>query len=301
MMPSAPFPIARAIDGQTRLLGVIGDPVAHSLSPAMHNLALELLQINARYLAFHVKPSQLAVAVRGFAAQGVLGFNATLPHKEALLKLMDWVDDEAMLMGAVNTVRIESDGRLLGYNTDAYGFHQAVESRFPGHLRDARVVVLGAGGAARGVVAGLALAGVGRITVANRTLTRAEHLIDSLTGPALARVERRAIPLEAAKLPLEGCTLLVNTTSAGMHGESLAAVAWHRLPAEAVVVDIIYAPSCTPFLQAAQKRGLRVQNGLEMLIRQGARSLQLWTGAEMPLAPVREHLERLLGARAGES
>ncbi|MEO5371300.1 MAG: shikimate dehydrogenase [Magnetococcus sp. DMHC-1] len=268
----------------------------HSLSPAMHNLALSYLGVNARYLAFHVKPSHLNDAVRGFVAQGVLGFNSTLPHKEALLKLMDWVDDEAMLMGAVNTVRIEPDGRLLGYNTDAYGFQMAMEMNFPKHMLGAEVVVLGAGGAARGVVTGLANGGVQRITVANRTLSRAEHLLDSLTGPNLARVDRRATPLEPHKLSLETCKLLVNTTSAGMHGESFQAVDLHRLPPDAVVVDIIYTPARTPFLQAAQNRGLKILNGLDMLVHQGARSFYIWTGQQMPVSRVKDYLERLLNS-----
>ncbi|MBF0177515.1 MAG: shikimate dehydrogenase [Magnetococcales bacterium] len=286
------------IDGATRIYGVIGNPVVHSLSPAMHNLAFQQAGINARYLPFHVKPSHLTEAVQGFVAQGVQGFNSTLPHKEALLKLMDWVDSEAMLMGAVNTVRIEPDGSLSGFNTDADGFYLAMQSRFPAHMQDAEVIVLGAGGAARGVLAGLAKGGVNRITLANRTLSRAEHLLDTMTGPGLAKVDRRAIPLVSEKLPLETCTLIVNTTSAGMHGESLSVVDMHRLPPGAVVVDIIYIPPCTPFLHAAQKCGLNVLNGLDMLIYQGARSFQIWTDMEMPVALVRTHLEHLLGSRA---
>ncbi|MBF0624735.1 MAG: shikimate dehydrogenase [Magnetococcales bacterium] len=280
------------IDGHTRLLGIIGDPVSHSLSPAMHNLAFLALGLNLRYLAFHVKPERLEEAVRGFAAQGMVGFNATIPHKEALVGLMDRLDDQVALLGAVNTVAIDSQGGLRGYNTDVHGFHAALEQAFPGRLQGARAVVLGAGGAARAVVAGLVAGGVTSITVANRTAERGQKLLEEL-APALGQVTCRGVPLTAERIPLEECELLVNTTSMGLHGEPISGVDVSRLPKEAVVNDIVYSPPVTPLMQAALTRGLGVLNGLDMLIHQGAQAFRIWTGREMPIPLIKAHLDGL--------
>ena len=280
-------------DGQTRLLGVIGDPIAHTLSPVMHNLALAQLKLNIRYLAFHVRPDQLANAVRGFAAMGMMGFNATVPHKEPLLALMDWLDPLAQRIGAVNTVSIDADGRLCGFNSDAQGFTDALAEQHPIELSKNPVVVLGAGGAARGVVVGLLEAGTKKITVANRTQARAEQLIHDLQHHYPQAI-LQAAPLEAEKLPLEESGLLVNTTTLGLHGENIQMVNMARLPQSALVYDIVYKPNETPLLQEAKKHNLAILNGLGMLIHQGARAFEIWTGQTMPVLKVRERLAALL-------
>ena len=286
-------PFARIPNGQTRLLGVIGHPIAHTLSPAMHNPALAWLGLNMRYLAFHVHPDKLADAVRGFVAIGMAGFNATVPHKEALLPLMDWVDPLAQRIKAVNTVVIDGDGTLRGYNTDAQGFTDALaESNWnatPAQLDGVSVLVLGAGGAARGVVVGLLEAGTRHITVANRTLLRAEQLVCDL-APWYPQAKLTAVPLEGAPLPLATCDLLVNTTLLGLEGEKMEMINMQLLPTTALVYDIVYTPRETPLLHAARQQRLATLNGLGMLIHQGSRAFTLWTGHNMPVEQVRERL-----------
>ncbi|MBF0182487.1 MAG: shikimate dehydrogenase [Magnetococcales bacterium] len=269
-----------SIDGKTRLLGVIGDPVRHSLSPAMHNLACAELGLNYCYLPMHVAPENLRKAVEGMRAIGMVGFNATIPHKEALVPMMDELDPVAAMIGAVNTVAIAPDGRLRGYNTDVYGFTTALRAACDLSLADAAVVVLGAGGAARGVVAGLREMGVGRIVVVNRTESRAVALAESGQG-AVEAASWSALPGV-----LEGCRLLVNTTSLGLSGVGAGALDLAPLPDGAFVYDIVYSPPETPLMVAARARGLRAENGLGMLIHQGARAFEIWTGRQMPVARV---------------
>lgn len=295
--PAFDNPFTRIPNGQTRLLGVIGHPIAHTLSPAIHNPALAWLGLNMRYLAFHVHPAQLAAAVRGFVAIGLVGFNATVPHKEALLPLMDWVDPLAQRIGAINTVSIDTDGTLRGYNTDAHGFTDALQeaqtAERPLDLSRIQVVVLGAGGAARGVVVGLLEAGAKQIAVANRTPARAAQLIADLR-PYYPQATLIPLSLEAHDLPLESCDLLVNTTLLGLAGETIQMVQMSRLPATALVYDIVYTPRETPLLHAAKEQGLAVLNGLGMLIHQGSRAFEIWTGQKMPVTQVRERLLGLL-------
>lgn len=287
-------------DAQTRLLGVIGDPVAHSLSPAMHNPALAWLGLNYRYMAFQVHPDRLREAVHGFRAMGMVGFNATIPHKEALLREMDWLHPLAQWIGAVNTVAIDPDGTLRGYNTDAQGFTDDLAGYFSGDLQATEVVVLGAGGAARGVVVGLLEEGAARITVANRTLERAERLVTELASHyPWATLTAAPLTLGAGQrekaLPLGNCRLLVNTTSLGMSGEGGGMVDLAPLPDDALVYDIVYNPRRTPLLQAAEARGLQVANGLGMLVHQGARAFKIWTGQEMPVERIRQRLMVAVG------
>lgn len=291
MSPSRQPPI----DAATRLLGVIGHPVGHSLSPAMHNLALERLGLNLRYLAFDIPPEQLAHAVTGMATLGMPGFNATIPHKEALLPLMTTLSPEAERIGAVNTVLLRPDGTRMGHNTDGDGFMTALRESWPGDLSTRRVVILGAGGATRAILDALLHAGVAAITVANRTTARAGEL-QRRFGAFHPNVPLSAVPLDPLALPLEQCDLLVNTTSQGLHGEALDAVDLARLPKTAAVCDIVYGRE-TPLLRTARAHGLTAIDGLGMLIHQGARAFQLWTGETMPVEPIRLHLQRILENR----
>ena len=279
-------------DGQTRLLGVIGDPIAHTLSPAMHNPALAWQRLNVRYLAFHVRPEKLADAVRGFVAMGMMGFNATVPHKEALLPLMDWIDPLAQRVGAINTVAIDDNGMLRGFNSDAQGFTDALAEVFTSNLSETPILVLGAGGAARGVVVGLLEAGAKSIAVANRTRIRAERLVADLSLH-YPQACLSAQSLKAEQLPLEHCGLLVNTTLLGLKGEAMGSVELRRLPTSALVYDIASMSQETPLLQEAKKYNLAVLDGLGMLIHQGARAFEIWTGHKMPVERVRAHLKGL--------
>ncbi|MBF0615063.1 MAG: shikimate dehydrogenase [Magnetococcales bacterium] len=275
----------------THVLAVIGDPIHHSLSPFMHNLAYaELGMKNRYYVPLHVRAERLTAAIEHMRALGIEGFNATIPHKENLVPLMHELDPMARTMGAVNTVVIHADGRLSGYNTDGYGFVQALRQVHAEPLTG-RILVLGAGGAARGVVAGLLQEGATAIRIMNRTPERAVTLAARFQ-PFFP--EQTVIPMPWSDT-LPACDLLINTTSLGMDSQAGAVPDLRQLPETALVYDIVYSPPMTPLLQTARLRGLQVENGLGMLIHQGARAFQIWTGQPMPVAAVEKGLRAQRG------
>ena len=246
------------------LAGVIGFPVGHSRSPAMMNAAFAALGLDWRYVKLPIPPERFRAAVRALPDSGYRGANVTLPHKLAARELADQLTDAAAAIGAVNTLTF-SDGRIAGDNTDAAGLLDAL-----GEARPATALVLGSGGAAR--AAAWALASVGaRVTVWNRTGERAKELASDLG-------------VEAAERPAEA-ELLVNATSVGLRaGDSLAGL---PLVDARVVVDLVYGDATTPIARWGEERGARVVGGLEVLVRQGARSLALWTGMRPPLDAMR--------------
>ncbi len=281
------------ITGATRLVGVMGWPVEHSLSPRMHNAAFAALGLDWVYVPFPVRPERLADAVRGLVALGFAGCNATVPHKAALVPLMDELTPIAAATGSVNTIVIRPDGSLLGDSTDGHGFLMDLRAHgveigpsanqhgddpstiaSPGHSVAApprhRVLVIGAGGAARAVVYALAEAGA-RVAVVNRTVAHAE---------ALWEAELSAHPFPAALPGLAAdARLIVNTTSLGLHGDA-DPLPWDpEIPfwPDQVVYDLIYHVR-TPFLRLAEAAGAHAIDGLGMLVYQGARSAALWTG-----------------------
>ncbi|MBF0192388.1 MAG: shikimate dehydrogenase, partial [Magnetococcales bacterium] len=258
-----------------QLFGVIGDPIHHSLSPFMHNLAYaERGMTHCRYLPFHVRAENLTEAVRDLRAQGVVGFNATIPHKENLVPLMDALDPMARMIGAVNTVVIQPDDRLIGYNTDGYGFITDLREVWGGSLHDIEILVLGAGGAARGVLAALLQEGAGSVWLMNRTHERAVVLAEEFSR---FFPDRLITPIPwTHTLPV--CQLVINTTSLGMDNATEAVPDLILLPPSALVYDIVYSPPVTPLLSAARARGLKIENGLGMLIHQGAKAFEIWTG-----------------------
>lgn len=279
------------IDAQTRLLGLIGDPVAHSLSPALQGLLIERLGLNYRYLAFRVRPEDLAPAVEGLRALGAVGFNVTVPHKEAIIPLLDALSDEAQALGAVNAVA-NRDGELIGHNTDWKGFLRPLQDRGIG-LQSQAAVVLGAGGAAAAAGYALARAGAARITLANRTMERARALARRLRRLELLEVE--LVPWEARALrrALEAASLLVHATPVGMwpHTEGIP-LDPSALHGALTVYDLVYNPLETRLLREAKRRGARTLGGLDMLIHQGLEALRLWTGApvRVEISPLRAHL-----------
>jgi shikimate dehydrogenase len=281
--------------GTTRVLGVIGHPVRHSFSPPMQNAALEALGLDYVYVPFEIAPADLPAAVAGFRAAGVVGINATIPHKQALLELVDHATDEARLTGTVNTLHFSADG-LIGDSTDGPGFVASLAASGCG-VEGRRAVLLGAGGSARAIGVALATAGAAEIVIANRTAARAQELA-ALLNTIRAGVAQ-AVPLDPAPdQALVAAELIVNTTSVGMHpnvaGEPL------RLPelrAEAWVVDIIYNPRETRFLQQARRQGVETMNGVAMLVHQGALSLRRWTGCQPPIAVMQTVLEQELAKR----
>ena len=267
------------IDGTTTVVGVLGAPISHTASPAMHNAAFAALKMNWTYLAFHVEPGALPGALNGIRALNFAGVNLTVPHKVAALDLLDEVDPDAKKLGAVNTVAVE-DGKLRGYNTDGYGFSKAILEEFNFSLKGKRVLVLGAGGAGRAIAVQCILDGAAKVRVANRTPGKASGFEElPLTSSAVAKV-------------IGDVDLLVNATSVGLRdGDSLGLNASLFSP-QLYVYDTIYRPAETALLQQAREGGARVANGLSMLLHQGARSFEIWTKDKMaPIAKMRQALK----------
>lgn len=282
------------IHGTTRIAGVWGWPVGHSLSPVMHNAAFQALKMDWCYVPFAVAPESLADAVRGIRALGIAGVNATIPHKQPLLALMDELDASALAVGAVNTIR-NTEGVLRGYSTDAEGFLGAL--RHEGfEPAGKRAVVLGAGGAARSIVTALAQAGATSIHIANRTVSRAETL--AALGAAQGCPRCKALPLAPDLLrdALSDAHLLVNTTSVGMHPheDDPLLVPEDALHSGLTVYDLIYNPPVTRLLAAATAHGAHAINGMRMLVYQGAASFRIWTGVAAPVAVMEDALRAAL-------
>jgi shikimate dehydrogenase len=272
------------ITGRTRLAGIMGWPISHSRSPALHNFWLDEHGIDGVYVPLAVRPDRLAEALRALPALGFRGCNLTIPHKERALAIVDHVDPAARRVGAVNTVVVRPDGTLEASNTDLFGFRENLREYAPEWNPTAGpAVVLGAGGAARAVVASLVAAGVTEIRLVNRTLGRAETLARDLAG---GRSRIAALHWEACEASLEGAGLLVNATSLGMAGEPLLDIDLSRLPIAAVVTDIVYVPLDTPLLVAARRRGNPTVDGLGMLLHQGRPGFEAWFGT--PVRATRE-------------
>lgn len=278
------------ISGKAKTAGVIGWPVAHSLSPRLHGYWLNQYAIDGVYIPLPIEPENIVDALRALPMLGFKGANVTVPHKEAALKIVDRVSDTARRIGAVNTIVCAADGSLDGDNTDAFGFITNVRIGAP-HWQPATgpALVLGAGGAARAVVAALLDAGVPEVRLANRTPQRAETVARAFAGNiTVVAWDERA---EAA----DGAMLLVNTTTLGMTGKAPLEMPLDALPAEAVVNDIVYAPLQTQLLQDARARNLTTVDGLGMLLHQARPGFEAWFGT---LPEVTEDLRRhVLGAK----
>jgi shikimate dehydrogenase len=265
---------------QPRLFGVLGDPVDHSLSPAMHNAGFAACGLPHLYLRWRVSPGELGQALREARRLDVGGLNLTVPLKEAALPLLDGLTAEAKRIAAVNTI-VFRRGRLIGDNTDARGFARSLRGRV--RLRGARAVLIGAGGSARAVAASLVAAGCREIVVANRTRTRAEALaawLHEVGAPSSS-----VVPLEALRrgAALEGAALIVNTTPVGLAGRSVAANIG-ATPRRCLIVDLVYGPRPSPFLREAARAGRPVLDGAPMLLHQGALAFEAWSERRAPLA-----------------
>ena len=272
-------------------LGIFGWPVAHSKSPQMHESAAQALGIALRYERFEVAPEGLAEAVRAKHAAGIDGYNLTVPHKVAIMSLVDEVAPAARAIGAVNTV-VRRGGRYLGDNTDAPGFVRSLDDAGI-QLRGANVVVLGAGGAARAAVVGLADAGAAEIRVLSRRPEQSKALCRSLADAVGCNLE--AAPLGEAGRYFGGASLLVQATSATLESNPDAQAFADSLPIEALpegaaVVDMVYKPLETTLLARANARGLPTIDGLGMLLHQGAIAFEMWTGFAPPLDVMRSAL-----------
>lgn len=275
------------ITSATQVAGVIGDPVAHSHSPVMHNAALAAAGLDWVYLAWRVRAGDLPAAVAGLRALGVRGFNVTVPHKAAILPLLDEIDEEAAAIGAVNTV-VCRDGRLRGENTDASGFLRSLEALgLP--PRGLRVVLVGAGGAARAVGYALVRARAATLQLANRTEARAVALAAELVARGATAVSAGGLESEAVRRALAEADLIVHATSAELTGGGLP-VPLEWLPAGRVFYDLAYGPAAAKACAAVRRQGLRAVDGEEMLLHQGALAFTRWTGRDAPLEVMRAAL-----------
>jgi shikimate dehydrogenase len=262
------------------LAGVMGWPVMHSRSPRLHNYWLAKYGLTGTYVPLAIRAGGLRAALRALPALGFSGTNLTIPHKEAALDLVDRIDPLALRIGAVNTVVVGPDGSLEGRNTDAFGFVESVREAAPGWRADAGpIVVIGAGGGARAVLAGLIDRGAREIRLINRTLARAEALAREHGGVV------RAVGWPERHAALEGAAMLVNTTSQGMAGEPPLELALDALPPRALVSDIVYIPRETPLIAAARSRGNPAVNGLGMLLHQARPAFQAWFGIMPEVTP----------------
>ena len=265
-------------------LGIIGYPIGHSMSPAFQQAALDACGVDARYVAYQVAPDEVEEFVSGLRQSGILGINVTVPHKLAVMPFLDEIDDWATEAGAVNTI-VNRQGRLTGHNTDGYGFLRALREGAGYEPQSRRTLILGAGGAARGVVLALAREGVGHLTIANRTPERAENLAE------LARnrgITAQAIPLSGTELTQAAADseLIVNCTTIGMThgpGEDETPLPGNAIPSTALVNDLVYNPLETRLLREAAQAGARTLGGIQMLVYQGAASFEMWLERPAPV------------------
>ncbi|MBT5570914.1 MAG: shikimate dehydrogenase [Alphaproteobacteria bacterium] len=277
--------------------GVMGWPVAHSLSPVLHGHWLKRYGIAGTYEAFPVQPDELPAAVNRLRDEGFRGTNLTVPHKEAAMALVDRIDDTARRIGAVNTLVLQDDGILSGTNTDAYGLIENIRAFAPDQLAakfgDRPVVILGAGGAARAALVGLADIGARKIRIVNRTVARAEALAEIVADQ---EVDVHAMGWNERANALGDAGLLVNTTTLGMQGQAPLDLDLGALPEAAVVNDIVYAPLETGLLAAARQRGNPAVDGLGMLLHQARAGFRAWFGVDP--AVDEELRQAVLAARA---
>ncbi len=266
--------------GTTQVVGIIGSPIRHSLSPTMQNAAFEACKLDYVYVPFAVAPDKLGDAISGLRALGVCGFNVTVPHKVSIIKFLDCLDCTAEDAGAVNTV-LSSNGRLVGYNTDGDGLIHSLKEDLNFIPGMDSIVIIGAGGAARGAVAALIRAGANRITIINRSYDNACILkkeMDLRNLDACIEVVKQNEPGENY---LVNASLVINTTSVGMNGDGMDFLDLSLLPSSAKVYDMVYSPAITPLMKDAAEKGIMVSNGLGMLAAQGEKAFNVWTG-QMP-------------------
>lgn len=280
------------ITGHTRLTALLGSPVAHSISPLMHNEAFQLLDLDYTYLCFEVNEETLPAAVDGLKACGIRGFNLTMPNKNKIVELLDELSPAARLIGAVNTV-VNDDGHLTGYNTDGVGYMQAVKDA-DYDITGKTITIMGAGGAATAICAQAALDGVEKIHIFARETSRfwdrtqklAENINSTLPCKAVLHENKDTAALAQA---ISESALLLNATSVGMAPNTEGTIIedtslYHP---DLIVSDVIYNPRETRFLKEAREAGCRTFNGMYMLLYQGAEAFRLWTGKEMPVKEIK--------------
>ncbi|MFH1825186.1 MAG: shikimate dehydrogenase [Candidatus Firestonebacteria bacterium] len=291
--------MAVEINGLTKLTGVFGYPISHSLSPQMHNAAFEYKRLNYVYVPFEVHPKNLKNVLKNLSSSGIVGINLTIPHKEIAYSCVDVLSKEAKLTKAVNTISVRRN-KLYGFNTDVEGFLKSL--KLDGHInpKGKNVLILGAGGAAKGVAFSLLSAGIRSLIIANRTYKRAENLVKEINN--LSRIDSLAIPLKEdyIKEIIGDIDILINTTSVGLykndkslptHHQRVRGLLSHKsLHSKLLVYDLIYNPVETPLMKEAKIVGAKTLNGLGMLLYQGALSWEIWTGKSAPVEIMKDAL-----------
>ncbi len=274
------------ISGGTRVCGLIGDPIEHSLSPVMHNASFQELKLDFVYIPFRVKQNELRKAILGARSLDVHGLNVTMPHKNAVIKYLDEIDPTARSIGAVNTI-LNDKGRLIGYNTDGAGALKALKENGVG-LDVKKLLLLGVGGAGK-AIAFYAAQEVEELKILNRTPQKAKELAEVLHKKYRKKIDGNQLSAKIIKEELEDANILINATSVGMHpdvDQSLVDPSWLR--PELCVMDIVYNPIETKLAKDAKLIGAKVVSGIEMLVYQGATSFKIWTNHQAPIKVMKE-------------
>lgn len=282
------------IKGTTKIIGIFGYPITHTLSPVMHNAIFKFLGLDYCYIPFEVRKGYLSDAVKALRALNIKGINVTIPYKEEIIPYLDEISSEARIISAVNTVSVRK-GRLIGYNTDGRGFIKAFYKESGLTLRNKKILLLGAGGAAKAVAVQAALMGTKEILIANRTFYKGKELAGHISRfvPTC-----RVIPLkytkDTLKKSISRMDILINATSLGMNPKDPLPIPQDLLHPSLVVYDLIYNPPITGLLKAARKVGAKGINGVGMLLYQGALSFEIWTGVRPPIDLMKRVLTKAL-------
>jgi len=291
MIPDTPF------SPDTKLFAVLGHPVSHSLSPAFQNAGLQALGIPGVYLAFDVPPSELMPSLRTLSQWKAGGVNLTIPLKEKAFELLDHLSESAAVSGSVNTVEFEEDGTLRGHSTDGAGLHSALKEAFGSAFQGRRVLILGCGGAGRAAALQAALEGADHVLLANRTLTRTEAVASEIQHrfPEVKVSTLTSWPPSPEEM--HQADLIIQSTSLGLNGEQDIGFTSEHFRAGQSLLDMIYVQPVTPIMAVAKSSGVKVANGIGMLLHQGVASLRIWTGKEPPVEQMREALLQAVNNR----
>lgn len=260
----------------TKTYAIIGDPIDHSLSPVIHNAAFRSLNLDSTYIAYRIQKNELEAGIEALKKIKIAGFNVTIPHKTEMMKFLDETDDLCNMCGAVNTV-VNNDGMLKGYNTDIDGFLDPIKKRNL-TIKDSEVLLLGAGGAARAIIAGVVKEKASKITIANRTLKNATELVEftkNIGGNATA------VTLEETEQFISECKFIINSTSVGLRNEP-SLIHTDQINENSIICDIVYTPMNTDLINNAKKNGATIIYGYEMLLSQASRSFEIWHGIKAP-------------------
>lgn len=284
--------MANRIQGTTTLLGLIGYPLKHSKSPHMHNTSFDALGLDHVYMAFEVQDGLIKEALEALKILNAVGGNVTMPHKKSVVNFLDDISPDAKIIGSVNTIRIDENKKVTGYNTDGRGFVKALGENGV-DFKGKKVVLAGSGGAARAVATQLAFDGAGEIVMFNRTLSNAQEIIDNINNN-IPTCKGRALEMDEAKLveEIQDAAILVNCTSMGMKATLDQAIisSADQLPKGIFVADIVYDPDQTKLLRLAEEAGCKNMNGLMMMIWQGAIAFNIWTGQDMPVDLIKKEI-----------